>query len=1124
MPMNPLLKSLAPLITVALMASPLLAVDDTQPNFLFLLSDDQAWNGLSCPMHPEVAGAKSAFIQTPNLARLANQGMRFSAAYSPASVCSPTRISLQTGKSPAQCQWTKAAPSVTAADGFKLIPPQSRKNIDAAETTIGEMLKSAGYATAHYGKWHLGGGGPENHGYDESDGDTGNQDAAPHVEPNPVDIFGMGSRASAFMEKNVRGGKPFFIQMSYHALHYPENATKALVEKYRKLAPNGNDKEIGRAAMAEDLDRGVGELMAKIDELGIADNTYVIYMSDNGGSTRGALQGGKGGVWEGGIRVPLIVRGPGIAPDSWCHQRVVGYDLFNTFCELAGVAEALPSVIEGGSITHLLRGGNEPVKRPHEELVFHFPHYQGDAPHTALLLGNFKLMRFYEDNSLLLFDLDADLAESHNLAGEMPDRVRAMAERMDAYLKEMKAAMPVPHPGYDPENPPSREESKGGGEEKKKGGKGGSDGGGKGGENRSPLLEALDTDGNREISEDEMRQAKKSLLSLDRDADGQLDNEEFTLAENGERGGMRPPREDGGQPRIPWILVHATEIDADGDGVVEFEAEMMVEALRVFAAYDQNGDRKITLDESSARGGMPKSALGGFVKEHALELDRNQDGGISREELTGLFAKFFGEADKNGDQKLTRDEYKIEGGVAPRFPDQMKPKAPPEAAFPTSEGAPNFVVFLIDDMGWNAMGYTGNTWIETPRTDAMAAEGMIFTNAYASAPNCAPTRACLMSGQYPPRHGVYTVVDERHSPGLPHHKVLAAHSNAELATESVTIAESLKAGGYATGMMGMWNLGRGKDGPTTPLGQGFEVFKQPRDLGFDKDLYFNAQGEYLTDALTTEGIRWMEANRDKPFFLYLAYHGVHSPFQPKTDLLRKYQEKPGGTGAREEAEYAATVEAIDQNVGRIVDALEQMGLSEDTIVVFHSDNGGTRQYIEPLAGGKGTVYEGGLRVPTAVWGPGIVKGTTAEPMLTMDIYPTLLDFAGIESPAHHRLDGESLAPLLTGKADRLKREAVFWHFPSYIGGGGPSSAMRKGDWKVIEQFETQSFEIYDLAHDPTESRNLFDAEPDKARELIADLRTWQDETGATRPIEVNPNYDPKAKPERGREQRGKGKE
>lgn len=444
-----------------------------QPNFLFLLSDDQAWNGLSCQMHPEMPESKSSFVQTPYIAKLASQGMRFSAAYSPASVCSPTRISLQTGKSPAQCGWTKAAPIMTASDGFKLISPPNRRHIESGEVTIGELLQSAGYRTAHYGKWHLGGGGPERHGYDESDGETGNQDAAPFVEPNPVDIFGMSSRAQTFMEASQKAGKPFYIQMSFHALHYPQNATKALVEKYRALNPRGQDKEIGRAAIAEDLDRGVGELMAKIDELGLRENTYVIYMSDNGSSSRSALRGGKGGVWEGGIRVPLIIRGPGIAANSWNHQRVVGYDFYPTFCKLAGVEQELPSTTEGGLIDHLFRGESTPVKRPREELVFHFPHYQGDAPHTALFLSDYKLLRFYEDNSLLLYDVSSDLAERTNLLSQKPYLAKEMVDRMDVYLQAVNARMPTPNPNYDPENPPNLRDAnakkKGGGGKKGKG-------------------------------------------------------------------------------------------------------------------------------------------------------------------------------------------------------------------------------------------------------------------------------------------------------------------------------------------------------------------------------------------------------------------------------------------------------------------------------------------------------------------------------------------------------------------------------------------------------------------------------------------------------------------------------
>lgn len=454
-------------------ASTVLAAD--RPNILFLLSDDQAWSGLSCQMHPDMPESRHGFAETPNIAKLAEQGMRFSAAYSPAPVCSPTRISLQTGRNPAALRWTKAAPPES---GRRLIEGENRKSMRADEVTVADLLKTAGYATAHYGKWHLEGGGPEAHGYDEGDGATGNQDAAPHLPPNPVDIFGMGNRAADFMKRSRDAGKPFFIQMSYHALHYPENATPALVEKYRKLPPGGNDKEVGRAAIAEDLDRGVGELVAKLDELGLSNDTFVIYMSDNGGSNKRTLMGGKGDLWEGGIRVPLIVRGPGVAANSWCHQRVVGYDFFPTFCGWAGVDAPLPGHLDGGDMAHLLAGSDEPVKRIREELVFHFPHYQGDSPHSAILMRNYKLLEFYETGEQKLFDLDQDIGEQNNLAATKPEILTALAERLHAYLKESNAAMPTPNSNFDPAKEP--EMNRGGGKEKKGGGKGGKKGKGKG--------------------------------------------------------------------------------------------------------------------------------------------------------------------------------------------------------------------------------------------------------------------------------------------------------------------------------------------------------------------------------------------------------------------------------------------------------------------------------------------------------------------------------------------------------------------------------------------------------------------------------------------------------------------
>ena len=434
-----------------------------RPNIVFMLSDDQAWNGTSVAMHPTLSESKGKTFNTPNLEKLAAQGIRFSQAYSPAPVCSSTRISLQTGKSPAQLHWTKAAPPV---EGMKLIEPKLIKNISDNEQTIAELLRSVGYATAHYGKWHIGGGGPGAHGYDEHDGDTGNENAFKFQDPNPVDIFGMAARAKDFMARAKQAKKPFYIQLSWNALHAAENASKAALAKYQKTMAGQNEKAIAVAAITEDLDRGVGAVLDAIDTLGLTDNTYVIYMSDNGaggGDKKSGLRGGKGGVWEGGLRVPLIVRGPGIAANSWCHVPVVDYDFFPTFCRWAGVRnEALPATIEGGDISELLLGNARvEVQRKFPGLVFHFPHYQSDEPQSSILIGSYKLVHLYESNTDQLFDLSKDWSERNDLAAKLPKETAEMRTQLESYLKEVKAQFPQINRDYDPNSAPPREEMRG---------------------------------------------------------------------------------------------------------------------------------------------------------------------------------------------------------------------------------------------------------------------------------------------------------------------------------------------------------------------------------------------------------------------------------------------------------------------------------------------------------------------------------------------------------------------------------------------------------------------------------------------------------------------------------------
>lgn len=421
---------------------------------------------------------------------------------------------------------------------------------------------------------------------------------------------------------------------------------------------------------------------------------------------------------------------------------------------------------------------------------------------------------------------------------------------------------------------------------------------------------------------------------------------------------------------------------------------------------------------------------------------------------------------------------------------------------------PNIVFILADDLGWQDVGFAGSKFIDTPHLDRLAREGVIFSKAYASAPNCAPTRACLLSGQVTPRHRVFTVVDSRHDRGQPGHKILSTPSEAALPDATDTVAEVLQRAGYATALIGMWNLGRGRSGPGSPSGQGFDLYLNPKNLGFDQDAYRDAEDRDLTAVMTDEALNFVGKHQKQPFSLYFAPHAVHGPFDPPPDLLRKYQDRRTDDNGVNPA-YAATVEQLDLQIGRLLRQLEEWDLARNTMVVFTSDNGGDSASVAPLQGGKGTLYEGGLRVPALVWGAGVSVGGRVcdQPIQSIDFFPTLVELAGVERGTKQPLDGLSLVPALQGKA-LPAREALFWHFPCYVGRGRPSSAVRRGHWKLIENFEDQSLELYDLGNDPGERRNLARQEPDRAAALATLLRDWQQQVNAPRPTEANPNYDP----------------
>ena len=434
---------------------------------------------------------------------------------------------------------------------------------------------------------------------------------------------------------------------------------------------------------------------------------------------------------------------------------------------------------------------------------------------------------------------------------------------------------------------------------------------------------------------------------------------------------------------------------------------------------------------------------------------------------------------------------------------------------------PNIVFILADDLGAVDLGCYGSKYHKTQNLDRLASQGVRFTQAYAAAPVCSPTRAAILTGKYPARLNLTDYLPGR--PDAPEQKLLRPAINMQLPATETTIAQILKKEGYTTAHIGKWHLG-GQG--ASPLDRGFDINiagdqagqppsyfapyrgKGKRDLpGLEKAPH----GEYLTDRLTAGAEKFIDAHKDKPFFLYLPHFAVHTPLQGKSDLAARY--RPGKAGAQGNPTYAAMLESLDESVGRILKKLDDLKLSDNTIVIFTSDNGGQcivggkdqpPTFNGPLREGKGFLYEGGIRVPLIVRWPGTAKaGTTiAEPVYSIDFLPTLLQACGIKQDTN--VDGVSIMPLFQGES--LKRDALYWHYPHYHL-GKPSGAIRSGDWKLIEFYENNRRELFDVKKDPGEGRNLSEEKPEIVKQLADRLAAWRKEVGA-KMMTVNPDYAP----------------
>ncbi len=452
---------------------------------------------------------------------------------------------------------------------------------------------------------------------------------------------------------------------------------------------------------------------------------------------------------------------------------------------------------------------------------------------------------------------------------------------------------------------------------------------------------------------------------------------------------------------------------------------------------------------------------------------------------------------------------------------------------------PNFLFFLVDDMGWADIGANRSTFHETPNIDRLARSGMRFTHGYAAGSVCSPTRASIMTGRHPVRVDITDWI-----PGQPNratNPLLHPDDRSHLPLEEVTIAEALKEHGYQTFFAGKWHLGNESQWPTD---QGFDINIGGHHRGSPPGGYYapwnnpvlkaKRKGEYLTERLTEESVKFLEErDQAKPFLLYLSYYNIHTPIQAYKKHIDHYQSKAGkafegktptepehnGTNRlrQDNPALASMVAAVDDSVGALLAKLTELKLDESTVVIFFSDNGGLSTLQRgrfgpgcnlPLRAGKGWLYEGGVREPTIIRAPGVTQpgSVSHKPMVSMDFFPTMLDLAGLPLQPKRHIDGQSLIPQLKGNDSGMR--TFYWHYPHYHGSAWkPGASIRDGDWKLLEFYHYKNFELYNLANDPSERHNLAKTNPVEAKRLRAKLVAWQKRMNAKMPV-PNPDYDP----------------
>ena len=1134
------LNLLIALLSSVLLTGSLTFAEHQPPNVVLIFADDLGYGDLGC------YGATK--VQTPNIDRLAAEGRRFTDAHSASAVCTPSRYALLTGQYP-----------VRANDGRGVwgpAPITSSLIVDTAKTTIADVFKNAGYDTGVIGKWHLGFGkdkndwkeplrpGPQDLGFDYYFGMPVVNSAPPYVyvendrvvgsDPNdPLIYVGRGVKGTSpltpippeaanrspnafkgaakahelfndyqvgttFAKKsvewiNARKGKPFFLYLATTNIHHPSTPAK----RFQGTSQCGLYGDF-----IHELDWIVGEVMTCLEDNGVADNTLVIFTSDNGGMfnfggqaafkaghrQNGDLLGFKFGVWEGGHRVPMIVRWPGKVKPGTVSKQVLGnVDMLATFSALTG--QNLDKAEQADSVNMLPAFVDDPKEQIRDHIVL-APHkgthlsirkgkwmyipnrgsggFGGKTPSSHTFAGPAAASFVGSINSDIvdgkirkdappaqLYDLESDVNQTKNVINDHPDIVKELAALLAGYK---------PKPG-----PKKALASKKG----------------------NPAQKTPATPSNRSAS---------------------FDFESGKLA--------------------PWKIV-----EGEFGHIIGNRARF----FRDLGEYNKQGEHYLTTLESSPdaeRGKDPQTGVivspmfipkagkmtfrvggGSGPKVYVVLCTEDDDEvlfarGIDNQvmqkaewDLSSYVGKkmFIKVVDQStsGWGHITADNFQFDGEVLDEYPVLTSRRAATKPQPGQASRRPNFVVIFTDDQGYGDLSCYGADHVSTLRIDQMAKEGARLTSFYVAAPVCTPSRAALMTGCYPKRINMATGSN---------FGVLLAGDPKGLNPKEITIAEVLKSAGYKTGMFGKWHLG---DQPEfLPTRQGFDEFF---GLPFSHDIHpfhhkqskFNfpplplldgeevvemdPDADYLTKRFTERAVQFIERNKDNPFFLYVPHPIPHVPLHVSPPFMKDVAAEVKTELAKEDGNidyptrdklFRQAIAEIDWSVGQILDALESNGIDENTLVIFTSDNGPGRWKTEnppnhagPLRGRKGTTFEGGMREPTVIRWPGkIPAGKDNNEMMTaMDLLPTFAKLAGAELPADRTIDGKDIWPTLTGAA-KTPHETFFYHR------GRTLQAVRSGNWK-LHLNKGNPTQLYDLESDIGESENVIDSHPEVVKKL-----------------------------------------